>query len=468
MYCGMKKGMNMELKRTVYKKLLMWKEKKTGKVLELQGARQVGKTYILKKFAKENFKHWHYISMAEERGKDFLNCLEEAAKWTPGTPRPKYHVLKETFRLYDTEFTDGADTVIIIDEIQESARVYNQIRTLAREFESYVVVTGSYLGKTLQKEFFLPAGDTDQLQMGTLSFEEFVSALGEEETYRNAELYGGSEPSDYEKLKGYFDIYQKIGGYPEVVSCYVEHRDSRKCEDMIGRLMDIFTSESIRYFTDITDVDIFPKLFQAIAVLMLREKQGVRELTTELSKIIYQEESGRATKSMVNRAISWLQESHIIGYASKSTDCDHLQVKENCRYYFMDLGIASYFLKMTGEEPRHIKGLLAENYVYLCLYERMRTGREIAGSAPWFALYQKTKGELDFFVRSLVDYKNYGIEVKSSDAAAKTAKQLLKDGRLDYLYLLRGDTKGGVSEDGKIYTVPLYLADRLEFNKGEA
>ncbi len=467
-YCRMKKVMNMELKRTIYKKLLMWKSERTGKVLELQGARQVGKTYILKKFAKENFKHWHYISMAEESGKDFLNCLEEAAKWTPGTPRPEYQALKEAFRLYDPKFTDGEDTVIIIDEIQESARVYNQIRILAREFESYVIVTGSYLGKILQKEFFLPAGDTDKLQMGTLSFEEFVSALGEEETYRNTELYGGSEISSYEKLKEYFDIYQKIGGYPEVVSYYVEHQNIQKCEDMIGRVMDIFTRESIRYFTDITDVQIFSKLFQAIAILMLREKQGVRELTTELSKIMYQEESGRTTKIMVNRAISWLQESHIIGYASKSTDCDYLQIKDNCRYYFLDLGIASYFLKMTGAEPRQIKGLLAENYVYLCLYERMQKRREIAGNAPWFALYQKTKGELDFFVRSLVDYKNYGIEVKSTDAAVKTAKRLLEDGKLDYLYLLKGDTKGGISEDGKIYAVPLYLADRIKFNMGES
>ncbi len=82
-------------------------------------------------------------------------------------------------------------------------------------------------------------------------------------------------------------------------------------------------------------------------------------------------------------------------------------------------------------------------------------------------MYQKTKGELDFFVRSLLDYKNYGIEVKSTDAAAKTAKRLLEDGKLDYLYLLKGDTKGGISEDGKIYTVPLYLADRIKFNMGE-
>ncbi len=457
----------MELERLIYKDLLAWKSENTGRVLELQGARQVGKTYILKKFAKENFRHCLYISMAEESGKDFLNCLEEAAKWTPGTPRPRYHVLKEAFRLYDQKFVDGGDTVIVIDEIQESARVYNQIRTLAREFDSYVIVTGSYLGKALQKEFFLPAGDTDKLQMGTLSFEEFLAALGEGELYRNAALYAGSQPDVYERLKGYFETYQYIGGYPAVVSYYAEHRDIAKCESLIGRLMDIFTSESIRYFTDITDVDIFPKLFQAIAILMLREKQGVRELPTELSRIIYQEESGRTTKKMVNRAISWLQESHIIGYASKSTDCDHLQIKENCRYYFLDLGIAYHFLKATGAEPRQVRGLLAENYVYLCLRGRLQKQIELAGNAPWFALYQKTKGELDFFARSLIDYKNYGIEVKSTDAAAKTAMKLLEDGKLDYLYLLKGDTKGGISRDGKVLTVPLYLADRISFSLGK-
>lgn len=87
---------------------------------------------------------------------------------------------------------------------------------------------------------------------------------------------------------------------------------------------------------------------------------------------------------------------------------------------------------------------------------------EIAGLAPWFGIYEKSKGELDFYVRSLLDYKNYGIEVKSTDAEAKTAKKLLEDKKLDYLYLLKGDTKGGVAE-GKIFTVPLCLAERIVF-----
>jgi predicted AAA+ superfamily ATPase len=165
---------------------------------------------------------------------------------------------------------------------------------------------------------------------------------------------------------------------------------------------------------------------------------------------------------MINHAISWLQESHIIGYASKAVDCDYKQIKDNSRYYFLDMGIAYYFLSRTGAPYDVIKGLLAENFVYLVLRRRIENTHEIAGLVPWFASYEKIKGELDFYVRSLVDYKNYGIEVKSTDASAKTARKLLEDGKLDYLYLLKGETMGGIA-DGRIFTVPLCLADRIEF-----
>lgn len=69
----------MELKRDIYRKLLAWKSKSNHKVLELEGARQVGKTYILDKFAKKEYKSHLYINMIGSSGKDFLQCLETAA-----------------------------------------------------------------------------------------------------------------------------------------------------------------------------------------------------------------------------------------------------------------------------------------------------------------------------------------------------------------------------------------------------
>ena len=451
----------MELRRNIYKKLLAWKKENTGRVLELQGARQVGKTYILKKFGKENFSKMVYINMAENTGKNFSRCISIAMEWEPGKPMEETPIRK-ALELYDETFKDNKDTVVIIDEIQESAEIYNQIRTLAREFQAYVIVTGSYLGRTMEPDFFLPAGDMDHMVMESMTFDEFLDVFDEQELYEKIDLYGKGRTEDYKKLMEYYEIYQKIGGYPAVVACYAEYRDLNKCMGLIGDLINVFADESKRYFEDIIDINMFQKLFSAIALLMMQEKLGIRDLTAELSKIAYQEESGRTTKKMINHAISWLQESHIIGYASKAVDCDYKQIKDNSRYYFLDMGIAYYFLSRTGAPYDVIKGLLAENFVYLVLRRRIENTHEIAGLVPWFASYEKIKGELDFYVRSLVDYKNYGIEVKSTDASAKTARKLLEDGKLDYLYLLKGETMGGIA-DGRIFTVPLCLADRIEF-----
>ena len=69
----------MELRRNIYDKLIEWKKEDSGQVLEVKGARQVGKTYILKKFGRENFRKMVYISMAETTGKKFMHCLSVAS-----------------------------------------------------------------------------------------------------------------------------------------------------------------------------------------------------------------------------------------------------------------------------------------------------------------------------------------------------------------------------------------------------
>lgn len=455
--------MAVELKRDIYDKLLQWKKDDSGQVLQVSGARQVGKTYILKKFAYENFRHVIYISMAEPSGEQFLQCLDKVNEWEPGTPREEKPIHK-AFELFDREFRDTKDTVIIIDEIQESSRVFNLVRTLAREFGCYAIIAGSYLGRLLSKEFFLPAGDFEELILETLTFPEFAGVFGKRELYEFVDLFGGSAPEQYEELKECFELYQRIGGYPSVVNMYLEHKSLERCDAELGRLMSIFTNESKRYFDDVMETDTFEKLFHGIAVTLIREKQGAGDLVEDLSKIVYKQESGRFTKKMINHAISWLRSSHIIGYASKSIDCDYLNIKENDRFYFLDVGIAHYFVARAGADEATIRGIVAENFVYLTLLRQI--SGDIAGNAPWFATYGKTKGVLDFYVRSLLDYKNYGVEVKAGSNSGNTVTRLLKDGKIDYIYYLKGDTYGGKTEDGKIWTVPLYLADRIVFNLG--
>lgn len=109
----------MDLKRDIYRELLAWKRKENHKVLELEGARQVGKTYILDKFAASEYENHIYINMLGSSGRDFLCCLETASKWEPGQKREKNPVYK-AFQLYDPDFTDSEDLLVVLDEIQES------------------------------------------------------------------------------------------------------------------------------------------------------------------------------------------------------------------------------------------------------------------------------------------------------------------------------------------------------------
>lgn len=453
-------GLNtVELKRDIYKRLLEWKRENTHKVLELEGARQVGKTFILDKFAKENYKVQIYVNMAQTSGQEFLACLEQATAWQPGMKR-KERPIHEALSLFHGEFEDNKDTIVVIDEIQESSKVYSMIRQFAREFECDFIVTGSYLGKTREKDFFLSAGDVDSLTMTSLTFAEFLEAAGKRELYETIDLYGASDHAQYDELKHWFDVYLHIGGYPEVVKAYLETGNLEQCADIIESLIRIFVKESGRYFESPLETATFEKVFSSIATMMLKEKKGTKDLITDLTSIIFKEESGWIAKKTVNYAISWLYLSHQLGYCSKSVNCDNLNIVENCRYYFMDLGIANYFLSLTGSMQETIDGCLCENFVYLMLLERIRR-REIAGQVPWFGTDEESSGELDFYVRSRLNHKNYGLEVKRGNEIAVTANKLLDKGRLDFVYSLK-NTYGGINENKR--AVPLYLAGRIPFD----
>jgi len=125
----------------------------------------------------------------------------------------------------------------------------------------------------------------------------------------------------------------------------------------------------------------------------------------------------------------------------------------------MDLGVCRSFLDMAGADPATIRGILGENFVYIDLVKRIKR-RQIAGAAPMFGLYKD--GEIDFILNNRKNYKNYGVEVKAGRAVGKTAQQLLRDGKVEAIYFLKGDTYGGV--EGRTLTVPVYLLGRVRFD----
>lgn len=430
----------IELKRDIYNELIKWKNARTGKVLEVNGARQVGKTYILDKFARENYGQYLYINMMQTSGQEFLQCLQRASAWEPGERRIE-QPLHLAFQLFQPDFRDEENTVVVVDEIQESAEVFSKIRQFSREFTCDFIVTGSYLGQTINKEYFLPAGDIDVLVMDTLSYEEFLDAVEKRSLYEKIDLYGEGNPEDYEELKHWYEVYLAIGGYPAIVKCYLETEDMEKCTAELGNIIRIFMDESERYFKDVLEMNLFEQIFPAIAQSMVREKKGSSDLITELSSIIFKEESNKLTKKSINQAVAWLYRSNVIGYCNKVNECNVLDVTYNSRFYFRDIGVVRYFLRMTGADKQTVQEIANENFVYLYL-ERLVRNHKIAGTAPAFGVYKQ--GEIDFFVRGLDTYRDYAIEVKAA-----------------FVYLLKGNTYGGIAD--KKITVPIYLTGKIKF-----
>lgn len=448
----------MELKRNIYNNLLCWKQRDSGKVLELKGARQTGKTFILDKFARENYKIYIYINMAQLSGEQFLACMEQASAWKPGEPRIERE-LHEAFRLFDSRFEDNKDTIVVIDEIQESAKVYSKIREFSREFVCHFVVAGSYLGKALEKGYFISAGDTENLTLNTLSFEEFVKAFGKRELYNDVDLLGSSNPLQYDELREYYKIYCEIGGYPDVVNCYIETQDTQECKRVLTQIIRTFIEESIRYLGGIQEMILLEQIFPVIAQLSVREKKEHGDLITELSRIIYNGKSNRTMRKSISTVIDWLYRSDIIGYCGKANECDPVNVSLHNRFYFMDAGVCRYFLDAAGADLPALRGMVSKNFVYVELSESIRRF-EITGLAPMFGTYKD--GEIDFLIKRWENDNSYGVEVEDEKSETETAQQLLKDEKVEAVYSLKGDTYCGMA-DRKI-TVPIYLVGRVRFD----
>lgn len=142
---------------------------------------------------------------------------------------------------------------------------------------------------------------------------------------------------------------------------------------------------------------MFTHIFFSICRILNREKKGFSEdsISEELQKLVTKDYSSNISKATCNRAISWLYFSGIIGFCAKITEMDILDFKSASRCYFMDMGLANYYLTRTGTDSRVLAGTLNENYVYINLKKRQDFPPEISFETPAFATYRG--GEIDFW-----------------------------------------------------------------------
>ena len=215
------------MERIAYRQLLEWKNSRTRKPLILQGARQVGKTWILKDFARREYKNLAYISCENNER------------------------MRELFADYDTEriirgisavtmqsIVPG-ETLIFIDEIQEIPKAVSSLKYFCENQNEYhIAVAGSLLGIALHEGESFPVGKVDVIQLYPMTFEEFILALGKEQLLeilesRNWNEIGMMRTELIENLR----LYYFTGGMPEVVDLFVKTQDIPKVRALQNRIL---------------------------------------------------------------------------------------------------------------------------------------------------------------------------------------------------------------------------------------
>ena len=432
----------IELERDVQNELLNWKNKRHHTVLQIEGPWHVGKTHEVKKFVYSHYKQVVYVNLVrDEYGFEDLMLTD--------------HFMREYCRNAGIgEYVDDESTVLVIDEIQERANVYNAIRDLREQLGCDIIVSGSYLARTVNsRDFFLPAGIA-YLRMYPLSFKEFCRALNIEDILETISLKSESKDEDYQKLEEAYQVYRKIGGYPLVVTTFIESRQIDDCMVVLEDLIRTFTAESSRFFTNSTALSIFQEAYKAVLVQIAEEKKGTGKTFLEfVMNFVKDTVKEPVSRNEVRTAASWLLCSGIIGYCDLYNNGNVTDVVSNRRAYFADPGIANYISSMVTVPKDAIEGMLTETFAYTelsRLYQAAPGKKRVRGDKPCFS----TCGdyELDFVVVDKDDVR-YGLEVKSGNNRAKSLEYYRDKGMVDKGFRC-ALSHGG--QGSRFATIPIY------------
>ncbi|MDE6964935.1 MAG: AAA family ATPase [Lachnospiraceae bacterium] len=431
--------------RDIQEDLEEWRQDASHKVLQLEGSRQIGKTTELLKFAYKNYEYIIYVNLAYDKY-DFLETVNSG-----GSP---LEFEKYCLKAGLPHFVNNRNTVLLIDEIQLSEKIYNSIRSLYSEIDCDMIVTGSYLGQTLQAGYFLPAGTVSYIHMFPLSFSEFCRIYDKEEILKSMDLFGDDNGRAYNEILPLYHVYRQIGGYPEVVRKYREKEDINSCYNVIQSLVETFQRESGYYFRTSKEALLFKTVFTEAIKSMCSEKRGSgNKLTEKITNIAKQSQKMLVSRDETASAITWLVYSGIIGECGLYNNGDIRQYIPARRLYYMDCGIAAYVGRGAEVDESSIEGLLTETFVYTelyRLYKKVYSKKAVKGETPCFSLYSQY--ELDFV---LVDKDNtvYGVEVKTGDGSPESLRIFI-DRHLIDRGIVAKPVKGGHGE--KFDTIPIF------------
>jgi predicted AAA+ superfamily ATPase len=423
------------LRRNAMQDLIKWKSSEERKPMVLKGARQVGKTWLMKEFGQNYYKSHVYFNFDEE---DELKSIFETNK--------NPHRIIELLSMIAGQKILPAETLIIFDEIQECPEALNTLKYFREKANEYHVITaGSLLGTLLAKPKSYPVGMVNLLNIYPLTFDEFLDAT-DPSLYAYFESIKKEQQIEeifHNRLLEAYNNYLIIGGMPECVASWIEHKDPAGISRIQRELIEIYENDFSKHNGKVNSGRIL-MVFRSI----------VAQLAKPNEKFMYGvvREGGRARD--FEEAIEWLVSAGILNRVYNVSRMEHplsaFDKLDQFKLFVFDTGLLKHMAGVDNsaillKTDYQFKGPLTENYVL----QQLRGQFEVE---PRY--YSDKNSEIDFVLQ-------YGteiipIEVKGGeDKSAPSFKRYVVNHRPQYAIRF---SKRGYRKDGNITNLPLYLA----------
>lgn len=425
------------MEREIVSKLLEWKKLDNRKPLIVHGARQVGKTYIIKKFGKQNYDNLIYVNF--ETNQELSLQIAESID-------AKYVINK--LELFFGEKILPEKTLIFFDEIQANERALTSLKYFYEDAPEYhVIAAGSLLGIAInRKNYSFPVGKVQMINMYPLSFKEFLMAIGRENLIEEIKKhFDSNERMDkdiHELCLKLYRTYLIVGGMPEVVQTYLDEQKVISTIDVQAEILQSYERDMTKYADNSLSNRII-SAFDSIPVQLAKDNQ----------KFQYKVISKGGSSSIFGEAILWLKNSGIVNQIYKATAELPLEMHKDLssfKLYMSDVGLfvnkaryPLYQIDLESQPTMIAMGPLTEHYVANEL--------RINGYEPYY-WESEGKAELNFLIQK--DVNIIPIEVKTSvHTKARSLDLYMK--KYNPNYAIRISEKNFGFENG-IKSVPLY------------
>ena len=429
------------MERSVMADLEAWKVRPDRKPLVLRGARQVGKTWLMREFGKRFYKNVVYCNFDE---------AAELKSLFAQTKNPA-RILELLSLLYGEPIREG-QTLLIFDEVQECPDALNALKYFREQASGYhIIAAGSLLGTYLAEPHSYPVGQVDLLPIYPLTFAEFLMAVDE----KFARIYEALRPAEpvpemfHQRLMEMYRQYLIIGGMPECVAAWADGRDPRRVRELQKTILALYENDFTKH----------NRRVNAARILMVY-RSLVSQLSREQEKFMYGLVKKGARAREFEEAVEWLVSAGIChricnvsqpGYPLKA-----YEMQNYFKLFFLDTGLLNAMGEVENEailfdKDFPFKGAMTENFVL----------QQFLGKLPASPHYYapNAQHEIDFLLQ--VHGEIVPVEVKDG-----TMKQAASFKRFLEKYhpktAIRYSARN-LRKDGAFTNLPLYLAGRMEF-----